>query len=216
MTPSASSGNAMPKTKISGYKLHQLPQYTQGQQDIFNQQTAGYGAAQPGAIDYLSRLSRGDEDLFTQMEKPAYAALEKGLGQTANRFSQFGAQDSSAFQNQLGEQSREMAENLQSRRQALQSGAVDKLLSNSERVLSQKPYEQLLEKKLPGFNWGEFIGKIGPQMMEQLLPILLGAAGGAIGGPAGAMAGSAAGGAIRGSFGGSGSAAAQGGARMIR
>lgn len=208
MTPSSSSGNALPKTKISGYKLHQLPQYTQGQQDIFNQQTAGYGAAQPGAIDYLSRLSRGDEDLFTQMEKPAYAALEKGLGQTANRFSQFGAQDSSAFQNQLGEQSREMGENLQSRRQALQSGAVDKLLSNSERVLSQKPYEQLLEKKLPGFNWGEFIGKIGPQMMEQLLPFLLGNRGGSDKQAANQSSMT--------SFGGSGSAAAQGGARMIR
>ncbi len=118
------------------------------------------GGAASG-IDYLTKLAQGDEDIFKQIEAPAYQQLEQGLAKTANRFSGVGAQDSSAFQNQLGGQVSQMATDLASQRNQLQTGAIDKLMNFSERMLGQKPYEYGLQED-QSFDWQEMIKILGP------------------------------------------------------
>ncbi len=168
MTPSAPSG----------YKMRQLSNFTPQQQELFQKRLGGLnkGGGLDQSYDYLNRLASGDEELFKELEAPAYKNLEKGLAQTGNRFSQFGAQDSSAFQNALAGQSSELATNLQSRRGDLRREAIQALLGQSDQLLNAKPYENILEQQDQGFNWTKMLG--------ELLPILLSAFG-----PGGALAG---------------------------
>lgn len=170
--PSTPSGFASPKTKISGYNVNQLPTLTpqqmQGLQKLFSTAMPG---AQQGA-EFLTKLAGGgDEDFWSQLEAPAYSALEKGLGQTANRFSQFGAQDSSAFQNAIAGQSGDLAEKLQSQRLGLQQGATDQLLQLMESLLGARSFENVINPKKKNTNAMD-IGNILGTALPALLALL--------------------------------------------
>lgn len=146
-------------TAPKGYDIAQIPQMTPEQMQLFQQLLGSLGGGPQAGLGYLSKLAAGDEDIFAQIEAPAYQALQQGLAQTANRFSGVGAQDSSAFQNTLAGQSASLAQNLASQRSQLQQSAIDKLLGYSNQLLGQKPYETVLQEQ-QGIDWGQLIGQI--------------------------------------------------------
>lgn len=165
-------------TAPSGYDIRQVPNMTPEMKQFFGKLMNAIGPGAEKGAGFLSKLASGDEEMFKQLEAPAYAGLERGLSQTANRFSQFGAQDSSAFENALSGQSAELGQNLQSQRTQLMMSAIDKLLGQSQSLLGQKPNENVLQQQ-GGPDWGQLIGK--------LLPVILSAFG-----PAGTAAGTVA------------------------
>lgn len=104
--------------------------------------------------------------MFEQLEAPAYESFNKTLGQIGSRFSQFGAQDSSAFQNAVSGAGANLAQNLQSQRLGLQNNAVQQLLGHSTQLLGQQPYS--LQKEDSGFDFGDILGKALPFLLALL------------------------------------------------
>lgn len=168
--------------KVSGYKTYSLPNLTQEQQGVIQQQLPQMGQGTRSGIDYYNKLASGDQSMFQDIEAPAYEAFNKLLGQVGSRFSQYGGRDSSAFQNAIAGAGGELSQNLASQRNNLRQSAIDKLLGQQNQLLGIKAFETGLQPKnrKQGFDWGG--------MLQALAPIL----GGMMGGPPGAMAGSAA------------------------
>ena len=181
MTYTAPAGVSAPKNNISGYKTRTVSNFTPEQMQLFQMLLGGTQGGVGGGLDFLSKLAGGEEGAFEQAEAPAYSAFNKMLGQLGTRFSQFGARDSSAFQNATAGAAGQLSEDLQAKRLGLQQGAIERLLGLSQNLLGQQPYSQFFEKK-QGFDWGslgKLLGKLGTT-----------GAGFALGGPAGGMAGS--------------------------
>ena len=172
---SLTGGNIIPK----GYKQGQMQQFTPEQMQLFQ---SLFG--QVGPDSYLSKLARGDEGTFSQIEAPALKQFGELQGQIGSRFAGMGmgAQKGSGFRNTLNQATSDFATQLQSQRQQLQRQAIQDMFGMSQQLLEQRPYEQFLiekQKKQSGFSKAAGIG----------LPILGGVAGGIFGGPAGAAAG---------------------------
>lgn len=173
-------GNITPK----GMKLGQLGNFTPEQMSLFKQL---FQHISPGS--YLSRLAGGEQGMFDEMEAPAFRQFNALQGNLASRFSglggpgSFGSRQSSGFQNTLTQAGSDFAQDLQSRRQALQQQAIMELMGLGSNLLSQRPYEQfLVDKQKKPSSWGGFLGGLG-----NAIP---GAIGGLLtGGPAGAVAG---------------------------
>ena len=100
-----------------------------------------------GPDSYLSRLAGGDEDIFNQIEAPAYKAYSALQGSTASRFSglggqgSLGARRSSGFYNEMNQQSSDFAEKLAANRHNLRTQAISGLHEMSNQLLGQRPYE---------------------------------------------------------------------------
>ena len=159
-SPSGIQGNKIPR----GYKMGQMAQYTPEQAQLFQSM---FG--QVGPNSYLSKLAGGDEDIFNQIEAPAFRQFSGLQGNLASRFSGMGgvgARRTSGFQNTMGEAASNFAQDLAARRQGLQQSAIQQLGQMSHQLLSERPYEQFLTKKQQPF-WKQ---------------LLMGAAGGAAGG----------------------------------
>lgn len=152
------SGSASPRTATSGYTARQLPNFTPEMMNLFKSLLGGAQGGAGGGLDFMSKLASGDESAFTSAEAPAYSAFNKTLGQLGSRFSQYGAQDSSAFQNATAGAGQDLAQNLQAQRLGLRQGAIDRLLGLSSSLLQQRPYENVLEQNPQGFDWGGLIG----------------------------------------------------------
>ena len=172
--------NATGQNKIPpGYARAQVQQYTPEQMDLFRQLLQ-----QTGPDSYLSKLSQGDENTFSQMEAPAMRQFNQLQGNTAARFSgmgDFGQRNSTGFQHEMNSASSNFAQDLQGKRMGIQRQALMDLLGLSNELLGQRPYNNMLIKKNPG-------------LLEELLGGLagagVGAAGGyATGGPTGAWLG---------------------------
>lgn len=157
----------------SGYNVKNVQQFTPEQMQLFQMllsgltQEGGLG----GGFDFLKKLSSGEDSAFQQMEAPYFSALEKGLGQTASRFSRFGARDSSAFENALAGQTSDMAMQLGAQRNQMQMNALNSLLGLSSNLLGQKPFETMLQEKKSGIDWSS-IGSSALQALPQLLSLL--------------------------------------------
>lgn len=126
----------------TGFKQLFQQQFTPEQMELFKQMFSQVG---PGS--YLSRLAGGDEDLFRQIEAPALRQFGEFQGNLASRFSGMGsrgARRSSGFQNQATQGGIDLAERLQSQRQGLQQQALRDLMSMSQQLLSERPYEHML------------------------------------------------------------------------
>lgn len=163
----------------SGYKVRQLNNFTPEQMNMFSSQTGKTAQGANSGLDYLNRLASGDESLFEEMEAPAHTQFNKFLGQAGSRYSQLGAQDSSGFQNAISGAGAEMSENMASRRQSMQQGAIQDLLSHSNSLLNAKPYDTFLEApRDKGGGWQKLLGQLAPDLLKQLLPMLLGSFGG--------------------------------------
>lgn len=142
--PSGRIGNKIPR----GYKHGQMQQFTPEQMQLFQQM---FG--QVGPESYLSRLAGGDQDMFNEMEAPAMRQFGQMQGNIASRFSGMGmgARRSSGFQNTMNQAGSDFAQDLASRRQQLQQGAIRDLMGLSNQLLGQRPYEQFMIKKQPSF-----------------------------------------------------------------
>jgi len=168
-TGGLSGGNVIPK----GYRHGQLQQYTPEQMQLFQSM---FSQVQPGS--YLSRLAAGDEGIFNQIEAPAMSQFQGLLGQTNARFGTGGVGHgfgrSSGFQNTLGQQSMDFAQQLASQRQGLQQRAIKDLMGMSGELLGQKPYEQFLAPKQKSF-WKELLLGSAPGIAQgaAMLPFLL-------------------------------------------
>lgn len=181
MSISAPSGASSPKTAMSGYKNRQVSNFTPEMMNLFQSLLGGSQKGVGGGLDFLSKIAGGDEGAFAEAEAPAYSAFNKTLGQLGSRFSQYGAQDSSAFQNAVSGAGADLSEKLQGQRLGMQQGAIDRLLGLSSSLLGQRPFENILEEKDQGFDWGGLLGGLAGSF--------LGPAGGAIGKSAGSAVG---------------------------
>lgn len=153
------SGDIIPK----GYqkKPAQLQQYTDEQLKLLE-----HSMGQVGEGSYLSRLAGGDEDLFNEMEAPAFRQFNAGLGGLASRFSagsgqgSLGTRRSSGFQNEGTSAMSNFAQDLQSKRQGLQRQAIQDLMGFSSQLLDKRPYDRAMvekpEKQSSG--WGGLAG----------------------------------------------------------
>lgn len=138
--PTGKVGNKVP----TGYKLGQLQQFTPEQNQLFSQL---FGLVGPQS--YTSRLAGGDESLFNEMEAPALRQFGELQGQLASRFSGMGmgARKGSGFNIAMNQAASDFAQDLASKRQALQRQAILDLMGLSNSLLSQRPYEQFLYEK---------------------------------------------------------------------
>lgn len=162
---SSPTGGAAGSQSISGHKLKSIPNFTPQMMKLFESLLGGAGGGANAGLGHLSSLAAGEDSAFEQMEAPAYASFNKSLGQIGSRFSQFGAQDSSAFQNSVSGAGQDLAMNLQGQRSQMQNDAISKLLGFSTQLLGQKPYENVLQKDSGGIDFG--------QILSQALPALL-------------------------------------------
>jgi len=181
-------GNRIPK----GYETGRLQQFTPEQMKLF-----GQGMQNVGPQSYLSRLAGGDQEIFNQMEAPAMRQFSGMQGDIASRFSGMGmgGRRSSGFQNTMNQASSNFAQDLQSRRQQLQQGALMDLHNMSQQLLGQRPYNQFMvqkENRPSGFQ----------SFMQGALPLAGAAAGAAFGGPMGMSMGAQLGSAAGSAFGG--------------
>jgi len=152
------TGSQSPRNAPAGYNVRQLQNFTPEMAELFKSLIGGVGGGAQGGLDYLSRLASGDESAFTSAEAPAYSAFNKTLGQLGSRFSQYGARDSSAFQNAVSGAGGQLAENLGAQRQGLRQNAIDQLLGLSTSLLGQRPHENYIEDEPQSFDWGGLIG----------------------------------------------------------
>jgi len=183
-SPSGFRGNKIPK----GYSYGQINQYTPQQQQTFSQQ---FGQVAPDS--FTSRLAAGDQSAYNEYEQPAMQQFAELQGNLGSRFSQMGsngARRSSGFQNTMNQAGSNFAQSLASNRLNLRNQAIRDLMSMSNQLLYQRPYEQFLgEKRKKGGGIGGILGTG------------LGAVGGFFaGGPAGSMAGAQIGNSIGSSF----------------
>ncbi len=128
---------------------------------------------------YLSRLAKGDEAIFDEIEAPALRQFSQLQGQNASRFSNMGlgARRGSGFSNTMNQATSDFAQDLKSRRHELQMGAIRDLDAMSQELLG---YEFKKGPKKRSF-WEKIIGGA--------VPIAGAAIGGVFGGPTGALAG---------------------------
>lgn len=178
------AGSNRPETP-AGYDLTQLSNFTPQMHQLFQ---SLFSHLQPGS--YLSRLAGGDESIFEQIEKPAWANLQRGMGDLASRFSYGGggpgamsARHGSGFQLGSGQLVSDFASNLAANRQQLQMNALKELMGLSGNLLNQRPFENVLtpQQEEPDY-WGQILGNFVGAIPGAIV-------GGLTGGPMGAVAG---------------------------
>jgi hypothetical protein len=137
-------GNKIPKGYSQGRLQNFTPEMMQQFQSLFSHL---------GPESYLSRLAGGDEGLFEEIERPAKRQFSGVLGNIASKYSGtgLGARHSSGFQNEATSAAGEFAQGLQANRQGLQRQALGDLFNMSNMLLNQRPYENFLSEKKPGF-----------------------------------------------------------------
>jgi hypothetical protein len=176
-SPMGKMGNKVP----SGYKVGQIQNFTPEQMQLFQQM---FSHVSPDS--YLSRLAGGEQGFFNEMEAPALRQFNQLQGNIASRFSGMGlgARRSSGFQNASTQAASDFAQDLQSRRQALQQQAIKELMGLGSDLLGQRPYEQFL---LPKNDFGsQFGGALGAAIPGAISGFLTGGPGGALVGGLGA------------------------------
>ena len=144
---------------------HRYQQFTPEQMNIFEQ-----AQGQVGPQSFLSKLGSGDEEMFNQMEAPALRQFSGIMGNIASRFSggnPFGggggagamsARRSSGFQNTMGAAASDFAQQLQANRQGLQRQAIGDLMSYSNMLLGQRPYDAQVAQPSSSSGWGGLVG----------------------------------------------------------
>ncbi len=166
---SSPSGYAAGNQAISGYKTQQLPTMTPQMMQLFQSLLGGSGGGANAGLSHLSGLASGNQSSFEEQEAPAYAAFNKSLGQIGSKFSQFGAQDSSAFQNAVSGAGGQLAQNLQGQRSDIRNNAIKDLLGFSNQLLGKQPFENFLQKEDEGFDFGGLLGQVLPQILKMFI-----------------------------------------------
>jgi len=141
-----------------GLTKGQFQQFTPEQMNLFQSLFS-----QTGPNSYLSRLSRGDQSLFEEIEAPALKQFGELQGQLASRFSGMGsgARRSSGFNLASSQATQDFAQQLQAQRMGLQRQALGDLMGISESLLGQRPYEQFVTQRKTPF-WKQLLAGISP------------------------------------------------------
>jgi len=110
-------------------QVQQLPNYTPQQNRSMDQLLQGSTQQLPQMFQYLQSILSQDPELMNQFEAPARRAFqEQTIPSIAERFTDMGAQRSSAFGQQLGSAAAGLEENLASQRANLSSNAIQQLM----------------------------------------------------------------------------------------
>ena len=170
-TGAYSSSQARQQKVPSGYRQFAINQYTPEQESAFQ----GVG----GLIDpnsFTSRLAKGDQSAFEEMEQPALRQFNDIQGGIASKFSGMGmgGRKSSGFQNALTSAGQDFASQLQAKRLELRNQAIRDMMGMSEQFLGFRPQDKgLVEKgKKPMPFWQQMMlagteaaGKVGGAAM---------------------------------------------------
>jgi hypothetical protein len=169
-----------------GYDLAQLENFDPRQRQLYKSLFSNVGED-----SYLSRLAGGDEDIFSEIEAPAFRQfqqLQSGLGSQFSSLAPgaLSAQRGSGFQQAQSSAASQFAQDLAAKRQELRRQALSDLMGISHELLGQRPFERAFaqqpqrqpkeEKKLLG-GYGPLVGAVGGGLL------------GSFGGPGGAVAG---------------------------
>ena len=133
----------------SGYNLNILQKLNPQQQQIFS---SLYGGSQPGmeaGLDYLSGLAMGNDESFAQTEAPAMRQFQGLAGQISSRFSGMGmgGRRSSGFQNMMGQQTSDFAQDLMAKRMAIRDNAIKSLTGIGQQLLGTETQIPTLTQK---------------------------------------------------------------------
>lgn len=146
------TGNKVP----SGYRSAQVQNFTPEQMQLFQQMFGNLGPQ-----SFMGKLAAGDQSQFEQLEAPAMRQFGEMQGNLASRFSGMGtgARRSSGFQNTMTSAASDFAQQLQSQRMGLQTQAVKDLMSMSNDLLNQRPFDQqFVQKQIPF--WKQLLGGV--------------------------------------------------------
>lgn len=143
------TGNAA-GLKGTGFNLVRTGTKDPMQQDIASRLYGGSKEGISAGTDWLSRLAKGDQGTFEQLEAPALRQFGQLQGNLASRFSGAGSgtRRSGAFQRASQDATTDLAERLQANRVGLQQSAVSQLNDIASMLLGQQNFENnLIPKK---------------------------------------------------------------------
>ena len=128
----------------SGYRVGKLGQFDKRQNRLYRQSFEDVGPD-----SYLSKLARGDEDVYNEIEAPAFRQFNELQGGLASRFSGMGvgARNSSGFQNTSNQYTSDFAQDLAAKRHELKRQSILDLQGLSRELLGQRPDKKFLVKK---------------------------------------------------------------------
>jgi len=185
MTPSGIGPMGRTGSKVpSGYRQFQIQKFTPEQIQQFQQLFS-----QVSPDSYLGKLAGGDQSAFAEMEAPAMRQFSALQGNIASKFSGMGqgARRSSGFQNTMNQAASDFAQDLQSKRMQTRMDAMKELMTFSQMLLGQEPYETgLVQKQQKPSGWNAFADGVGGAIPGAITGFLSG-------GPPGALAGAATG-----------------------
>jgi hypothetical protein len=146
MPMGAFSSNQAPRQEKtpSGYRQFSQNMYTPEQEQVFQ---GAQGLISPDS--FTSRLAKGDQSAFGEMETPALQQFSALQGNIASRFSGMGqgARRSSGFQNTMSQAGQDFASQLQSRRLELRNQAIKDMMGMTSEFLGYRPQEKGLVQK---------------------------------------------------------------------
>jgi hypothetical protein len=160
----SSSGNpsgvqGMQEKIPSGYRKFNVQQFTPEQMDLYSQM---FSHLDPNS--YLSKLAMGDQSQFGEIEAPALRQFNELMGGISSKFSGMGlgGRKGSGFQHAATSAAQDFASQLQSQRQGLTRQALQDLMSYSQALMQQRPFESGLAEKRPKQNsFLESLGSFG-------------------------------------------------------
>ena len=113
-----------------GEKTQEFQRFTPEQQQLQQQILGGLSGQLPAAFQYLNQILSDDPEILSQFEAPTRRSFqEETLPSIAERFTRLGAQQSSAFGQQLGKAGERLEEKLSAQRAGLKGSALGQLQS---------------------------------------------------------------------------------------
>ncbi len=161
-------------SSLSGFKPQTGKNYLPAQMELYQQM---FGNVSPES--FTAKLAAGDPGMFEQMERPAMRQFSELQGQNASRFSGMGmgARGGSGFSNYQNQSTSDFAQDLQSKRLALQQQAIKELMGMSGDLLDYEFQGKPKKKK-----WWE-------SLISGAAPLAGAGIGALLGGPMGAATG---------------------------
>ena len=128
----------------SGYRQFAQNMYTPEQEQAYS---GAFGMLGPDS--FTSRLARGDQGAFAEMEAPAMQQFNALQGNISSRFSGMGqgARNSSGFQNTMSQAGQDFASQLQANRLQLRNQAIKDMMGMTSEFLGYRPQEKGLVNK---------------------------------------------------------------------
>lgn len=164
---------------VGGRQVQNVQRFTPEQMQLYNQMFTHVG---PGSD--LSRMASGDPRYYQDFTNQAMRDFSSTMGGMASRFSGMGSggRHSSGFQLAGSQEASSLAEKLAMQRNQMQMNAMQQLMSMSNTLLGQQPYEQFAVKPQEQTPmWQKVLGGVAP--------VAGGAIGTYFGGPAGGTMG---------------------------